>query len=110
VLLLQRHSVLPGGVPAFGLVQQPVESTVLERLHRQPRSYYLLRLDQRQQPPLHMPRKHRKLLTGAAVPTVSLGLGTGFALALGRPVGVAALLALFLFSCVLVGLAQQTLP
>jgi hypothetical protein len=54
--------------------------------------------------------RRRRLLSGTVGPICTLALSVGFAQLAHVPVGAAALSALFVFSCVLVGLAQQTLP
>jgi hypothetical protein len=50
------------------------------------------------------------LLSAAIAPVCGLALSLAFAQLDHVSVGDAVLLVLFLFSCVLVGLAQQTLP
>lgn len=55
-----------------------------------------------------MSREHRQLLTGAVAVTFFSGLTA--ALLAGGVLGDAWLVALYLFSCVLVGLSQQTIP
>lgn len=50
------------------------------------------------------------LLIGAAASAASLAGGAAIAVIAGWPAGTACLGALFLFSCVLVGVAQQALP
>jgi hypothetical protein len=59
---------------------------------------------------MHLPREHRELLTTWAIPSISALAGIGAALAVGGAPAQGLLLALFLSSSVLVGLAQQTLP
>jgi hypothetical protein len=59
---------------------------------------------------MQLPREHRQLLNAWTVPATSALAGTGAAMAAGRPTAQGLLLSLFLSSCVLVGLAQQTLP
>jgi hypothetical protein len=58
---------------------------------------------------VHLSREHQPLLNLVA-PILAMGAGGASAALLGWPVGAATLLALFIFSCILVGLAQQTLP
>lgn len=65
---------------------------------------------------MHLPGDRRLLLSAdgaraiALAPLASLAAGLVVAAALGLPPLDAALVSLFLFACVLVGLAQQTLP
>lgn len=60
---------------------------------------------------MHLQREHGKLrLTQALVPGLALGCGALAAGLASAPVEGAWLISLFLFSCLLVGLAQQTIP
>jgi hypothetical protein len=109
MLLLQRHGVLHE--PLLGApqrMQQRMERLVLERLYNR-YSHHLLRLVDDRDRQVHLPREHQPLLNLAA-PALAVGAGAICAALLGLPVGAASLFALFIFSCILVGLAQQTLP
>jgi hypothetical protein len=57
---------------------------------------------------MHLSREHRKLLIGGGAAALVPGLLLG--VLIGRSAAEGWLLGLFLFSCVLVGLAQQTIP
>lgn len=70
---------------------------------------YLLRLVARLRE-MHLQREHRKLLTRLFVPALALTLGAVAAAAGHAPLGGAWLVSLFLLSCLLVALAQQTIP
>lgn len=59
---------------------------------------------------MHLSREHRELLNAWTIPAISALAGIGAALLVDRSTAQGLLLALFLSSCVLVGLAQQTLP
>jgi hypothetical protein len=108
VLLLQRNRLLSGGLPQAERAQLRLQRILLERLRCQP--HHVLRLVDRQRRAMYLPREHRELLTAWAIPSISALAGIGGALLIGRSPAQGLLLALFLSSSVLVGLAQQTLP
>lgn len=91
-------------------VRQSLEPLVLEPLHDEWVPNHVLRLGQRQQLVLHMSRENRHLLVDPAIPSLAVAVGLGVSVGLGVAYGTGVLLTLFILSCVLVGLAQQTLP
>jgi hypothetical protein len=108
VLLLQRNGLLPSGLLPADRTHLRLQQLLLERLRGQP--HHMLRLVDGQPGTMRLPREHRELLNVWAIPLSSALVGIGAALLVGRPTAQGLLLALFLSSCVLVGLAQQTLP
>lgn len=109
--LLQRNSLLSGRMPAPARVlPEFLQRILLEHVHKRRRSHYLLRLDDWKLQSVHLPREHWVLL-GADVYSGMLGPAYG-TVVFGSPqwVGEGLLIALFLLSCAVIALAQQTLP